>query len=55
MRHSQGDEGFLSFGQSTFRKNGGVIALELLPEFFVPCANLGKLREISRMIVGLHG
>jgi hypothetical protein len=55
MRHSQSDEGFFSFGQSAFRKDSGVIALELFPEFLVPCPNLGKFREVSGMIVGLHG
>jgi hypothetical protein len=55
MRHSQSDEGFFSFCQGTIRENSSVIGLELFPEFFVPYPNLGKFREISGMIVGLHG
>jgi hypothetical protein len=55
MRHSQSDEGFFSFCQGTIREDSSIIGLELFPEFFVPCPNLGKFREISGMIVGLHG
>jgi hypothetical protein len=54
MRHSQSDECFFSFGQGALREDSSVIGLELFPEFFVPSPNLGKFREISGMIVGLH-
>ena len=54
MGDGEGDEGLLSFRQSSFSEDGAVVGHEFLPKVLVALTHLGELAQIMGMIIGLH-